>query len=756
MKGIKYLNPHLILVSLSIFLVANNIIWLKYDTLPPIWDQAGHLIKSYDYFKAIDRFDSGLLSKLLNISNFYPPLFYISSYPFYKILGMSSDSGCLTNSIFLTLLIFSTYGIANNLYGKRAGILSALLASTYNVVSIHSRQYLLEMPLISTVTLTIYFLLKSNTFKERRYSIAFGIAAGIGMLTRWNFLFFVFPALIYKIYMILKEVRSQKSGAPIQWMGRRSQIKNLAAASIISIIIFSPWYISNMGNILLNAGISIKDSAVIEGDPHGLNIENFIYYLKVINEQVSSPLYILFLIGFALYIQLPTPNSQLLTPNSRLSTPNSQLLFWWFIGSYIIVTAIANKDSRYSMHYLPAVAIFSTFWIKDIKSAIVKNGLSGIIIIFVLLQYISSLYGLRLLPAERISLGALNIILSQSNPPARENWRVDEIEKVILNENSFYNMKNMVRIIPDYPTFAKATFEYYKYFNKYDNIHFSWHTNFPEFTDYIVTKTRDVGPLFREKAHTLTKYIKDAPSEFTNIFRKFREFKLPDGSTATIYKRDIVPLSGVTAQDVIDMIREEMEKILSQFVKDHEGLEIQIIPYGDEETLRGRFKEITVFAKKAMVGDYKHKDAGMFVNDIKFIFHDITVNLYKLREGKVEVISLKEVVPSGMIYAEDLRKFLEKEAKGIKNINIHFNKNIIHLSADLNHYANLQMKFRPTVTPENNIGIKVDGLTMLSLPIPSFIMNILLNNVYVFKQDITPCRVVLNNITIENEYLRIN
>src|SRR3990170_8215155 len=549
MKKIKLSYPHLILVSLSFFLIVNNIIWLKYDTLPPIWDQAGHLTKSYDYFKAIEHLDS------------------------------------------------------NNLYGKRAGILSALLVSTYNVVSTHSRQYLLEMSLISTVTLTIYFLLKSNTFKERRYSIAFGIAAGIGMLTRWNFLFFVFPVIIYKIY---KTVNSQQSTV-------NSQIKNILISLIISIIIFSPWYVANAGNILLNAGVSIKDSAVIEGDPHGLNIENFMYYLQAVNEQVSSPLWLLFIIGFSLYLYRYKENRDL-------------SIFWWFIGSYIVVTAIANKDSRYSMHYLPAVAIFSTFWIKDIKSGIAKDSISVIIIIFIFLQYFSSLYGLRLFSVERISLGALNIILSQSNPPARDDWRVDEIEKVILNENSFYNMKNMVRIIPDYPMFSKAAFEYYKYFNKYDNIHFSWHTNFPDFTDYIVTKTGNVGPLFREKAHTLTKYIETPPPEFTNIFSKFREFSLPDGSTATIYKRDIVPLASVTAQDVIDMIREEMEKILSQFVKEHEGLEIQIIPYDDDETLRGRFKEITISAGKAMIGDYKHKDAGMMVNDIKFTFQDITVN----------------------------------------------------------------------------------------------------------------------------------
>lgn len=726
MKGIKLSRHHLILVFLSLFLIANNIIWFKLDTLPPVWDQAGHLTKSYDYFKAIEHLDSNILYKLLTLTNFYPPLFYISSYPFYKILGMSQDSGCLANSVFLVLLIFSTYGIANNLYGRRTGILSAFLISTYHVVFSHSRQYLLEMSLISTVTLAIYFLIKSNDFKERRYSIAFGIAAGIGMLTRWNFLFFILPPVIYKIYKTVT-----------------SQIKNILISLIISIIIFSPWYVANMGNILLNAGHSIKESAVVEGDPHGLNIENFFYYFKAINEQVSSPLYLLFIAGFVLYIY-------------RYRENKDMSIFWWFIGSYIIVTAVANKDSRYSMHYLPAVAIFSTFWIKDIKSVVVKNGLSIIIIIFVLLQYLSATYGLRLFPVERTTLGPFNFILSQSNPPAREDWRVDEIERVILNENSFYNMENMVRIIPDYPTFAKATFEYYKYFNKYDNIHFSWHTNFPDFTDYIVTKTGNVGPLFREKAHTLTKYIGDAPTEFTNIFRKFKEFNLPDGSTAIIYKRDIVPLSGITAKDVIDLIKERLEIILRQFVKGHEGLEIQIIPYDNEETLKGRFKEINILANKAMVGDYKHKDAGMLVNGIKFTFHDITVNLYELRDGKVEVISLKEVIPSGKIYAEDLREFAAKEAKGIKNIDIHFNENRASISAYLYNYIGIKVKFRPIVTPENNIGIKVEGFKILYMPIPSFVLNILLHNVYVFKQDITPCRVVLNNITIKDEYLKIN
>lgn len=723
-----------ILISLSLFLIVNNIIWLRIDTLPPAWDQAGHLQRSYEYFKAIDRHDSRLLSSLLNISNFYPPVFYISSYPFYKILGISSDVGCLTNSIFLMIFIFSTYGIANHFYGKLTGVLSALLVSTYSVVLGHSREYLLEISLISMVALSIYLLIKSDDFKIRSYSLFFGIGSGIGMQTRWSFVFFLFPVVIYKIYRIVTNHRSPVTN---------QRIKNILLASIISVIIFLPWYTANFGRIILQSSYSLKNVALMEGDPHGLNLENFLFYIKSLNEQITSPEWLLFVIGFAIYLY-------------RYKEIKDFTLFWWFLGSYIIITAIANKDTlRFSMPYLPAVAIFSTFWIKDIKSLIFKGSVIASLTIIILFKFLSSTYGLKIFPVERISLQPFNIILLNTSPPVREDWRVEEIEKAILSGNKFYNTKNMVRIIPDHPRFTRATFEYYQYMNGYKNMGFGRYHNFPDFTDYIVIKTGDQGPAFSKEAYILTKHIEDAPPQFSNIFRKFREFKLPDG-TASLYKRDIVPLTGVTAQDVTDMIKERLERMLLQFVKDHEGLEIQIIPYSSEESLRGRFKEITVFARKAMVGDYKHKDIGLIVEDVRFTFHDITVNLYCLKEDKIEVISLKEVIPSGRVYAGALKEYLAKEAKGVGEIDIHLKENTAHLSANLNKYAGLEVKFRPVLTPENNIDIQVEGLKLSFLPIPSFLLNILLNNIHIFNQDITPCRVVLNNIAIEDEYLKIN
>lgn len=726
-----------ILLFLSLFLILSNIIWLTRDTLPPAWDQAGHLLRSYEYFKAIERLDSSLLSDLMNISNFYPPLFYISSYPFYKISGMSSDSGCLTNSIFLIILIFSTYGIANNLYGRSTGILSSFLVSTYHVVFTHSREYLLEISLVSMVALSVYFLIKSDDFKVRKYSIAFWIASGIGMQTRWNFAFFLFPVIIYKIYRMLRTIRSNKSEIG-------SRIGNFFMGLIIFIIIFSPWYITNIGKILIQSSYSLSEVALVEGDPHGMNLENFIFYMKSLNEQVLSPAWLLFIVGFILYLR-------------RYREVKDFTLFWWFTGSYIIITTITNKDNlRFSMPYIPAVAIFSTFWIKDIRSSIFKRGLIALLIILPLMQFFSSTYGLKIFPRERVSIGTFSVILYNMNPPLREDWKIEEIEKTILGENKFYNIRNMLRIIPDHPRFTRATFEYYSYINNYNEIAFvSQHNNFPEFTDYIITKTGYQGPPFSEKAYSLTEYIDSAPPQFMNIFRKLREFKLPDGSTATLYKRDIVPLPQVTAQDVINMIEDKLGTILLQFIREQEGLEINIIPYDDGESLKGRFKEISVYTKKAIIGDYSHKDIGVMVKDMKFIFHDITLNLLRLQEGKVEAISLKEVIPSGKIYAGDLREYILKEVRGIKQVDIHFKDNEVYLASSLK-YSGLRVKFIPFITPENNIDVKIKRLNLSFLPIPSFIPNILLNNIHIFRQDITPCRVVLNNITIENEYLRIN
>ncbi len=746
----KFYTPQFfILISLSLFLIVNNIIWLRLDTLPPAWDQAGHLQRSYEYFKAIDGFDSGLPSRLLNITNFYPPLFYISSYPFYKILGMSGDAGCLTNSLFLIILIFSTYGIANRFYGKLTGILSSLLVSTYSVVLGHSREYLLELSLVSMVALSIYLLIISDDFKIRRYSILFGIASGLGMQTRWSFAFFLFPVVIYSLYRILK-------GISVRWSASSSQIKNFIISSIISGAIFSPWYTANLGKIILQSSYTLKKVVIMEGDPHGFNLENFLFYIKALNEQITSPLWLLFAAGFVLYIYRHIA-SKFKTSGSRLQTHDSELLFWWFAGSYAIVTAVANKDTlRFSMPYLPAVAIFSTFWIENIKSRILKNSVIASLTILIIFQFLSSTYETKILLANRFELGKFNIILSNPNPPVREDWNIGEIERAILSENRFYNIKNMIRVIPDHPRVTRATFEYYRYINDYDMLGFvSQHNNFPNFTDYIVTKTGNQGPPFSEKAYSLTKYIEEAPPRFTNIFRKIKEFKLPDGA-ASLYKRDIAPLAGVTAQDVINIIKERFEKILLQFIKEHEGLEIRIIPYSDDESLTGRFKEITVYAKKAMVGDYKHKDIGLMAEDIRFTFRDITVNLYKLKEDAVEVISLKEVIPSGKIYAEDLKGYLMKGAKGIKEIDVHFKDNTVSLSSRLNAGVSLMLKFKPVITQENNMDIKIEGLKLSFVPIPSFIPNILLNNIHIFNQDITPCRVVLNKITIEDEYLKIN
>ncbi|MBI3599661.1 MAG: glycosyltransferase family 39 protein, partial [Nitrospinae bacterium] len=653
--------------------------------------------------------------------------------------------------IFLIILIFSTYGIANHFYGKLTGVLSALLVSTYSVVLGHSREYLLETSLISMVTLSIYLLIKSDDFKIRSYSLFFGIASGIGMQTRWSFVFFLFPVVIYKIYRI---VASRQPPAASQ------RIKNILLASIISAVIFSPWYTANLGKIILQSSYSLKKAAIMEGDPHGLNTENFLFYIKSLNEQITSPCWLFFAAGFILYLYRNRFYLPFIPSFGRRGVGRSEIkdftLLWWFVGSYAIITAIANKDTlRFSMPYLPAVAIFSTFWIKDIKSRLLKIGVIASLTILIFFQFFSSTYGLKIFPMERISLQPFNIILLNTNPPVREDWKIEEIEKAILSENKFYNTKNMVRIIPDHPRFTRATFEYYQYMNGYKNMGFGRYHNFPNFTDYIVIKTGDQGPAFSKEAYILTKHIEDAPPQFSNIFRKFREFKLPDGA-ASLYKRDIVPLTGVNAQDVTYMIKERLERMLLQFVKEHEGLEIQIIPYSDEESLRGRFKEITVFARKAMMGDYKHKDIGLMAEDIKFTFHDITVNLYSLKEDKIEVISLKEVIPSGRIYAGALKEYLAKEAKGIGEIDIHLKQNVASVSAYSNSYIGLEMKFRPIVTPENNIAIKVEGLKLSFLPIPSFLLNILLNNIYIFNQNITPCRVVLNNIAIEDEYLKIN
>src|SRR6185436_15862494 len=190
---------HRILLAASFFyLVVSNVIWIARDTRPPFWDMAGHesgALHIYDAFA-----NSGPMAVTTiasqHLTGPYPPLYHTIVALCWALFGKSTAVARLCNLLALAILFFGTYGIGRHVSGPWTSAIAATLVSFYPYVLWLSRETIIDYWLIAMVTLAMWVLLKTKEFSDRHWSIAFGFAAGLGMLTKWTFPFFlILPAL---------------------------------------------------------------------------------------------------------------------------------------------------------------------------------------------------------------------------------------------------------------------------------------------------------------------------------------------------------------------------------------------------------------------------------------------------------------------------------------------------------------------------------------------------------------------------------
>ena len=158
-------------------------LWVSLETRPPHWDKARHLTNTLVY---LDTFGSTSFLHWLQGYYTYPPLVYWVTDIFYVVLGSTAVwVAVLSQAVFLAVLTFATYGIGKELWSRRVGLLAAFFVLTSPMLVSQFKDYLLDAPLTAMVALALYLLIRADAFRERRSSVLFGVACGLGMLTKW-------------------------------------------------------------------------------------------------------------------------------------------------------------------------------------------------------------------------------------------------------------------------------------------------------------------------------------------------------------------------------------------------------------------------------------------------------------------------------------------------------------------------------------------------------------------------------------------
>lgn len=540
-------RDYLIISLVFIFHAVLDVFYILRDTRPPAWDQSVHLTLSLVYSQLIS---AGRLLETISVSGFYPPLYHVSTTPLYYIFGSSIDVAMCTNLIYLVILLLSVYGIGKTMFSRETGLLAAVVVSFYPFLIHYQRDYMLEFPLIAMVALSTYFLLKSNEFKDRKYSALFGVAFALTMLTKWTAVFFLIGPVLwvfYRAYMASKNTcaycgKDADIRYGVRWFCSErhkdkllrgwkpllltSGVKNFLLAAFIVFLFAGAWYIPNLkevyNTLAFYGAAKMSQPGAVESDPTILSLQSITYYLRAANKHVSSFFLALLAIGLGF----------LFKSDKKDYTDKKVFFTLTILIPLLIFTFIKNKDMRYTLPLVPLFAVISSAWIAKIKDNKTKGGIIALLLIVGLLQTSTMTFGV---PA----LGHTDLYPAPE-PPVEEDWKVEEALNVIsATRPKTPGQRVTVVVLPDHPRVNGRTYQYYtalrgEPYQVYNGAYIPFNIlrqNLPQI-DYIIYK--DGGKIGSYGGVVPKMY--NAFDTVKDNFEPVGTFPLPDGSSLIVYK----------------------------------------------------------------------------------------------------------------------------------------------------------------------------------------------------------------------------
>lgn len=375
----------LLLAVIFAVLSVSTALWTLKDKTPPAWDPSDHIRYAYDYYRLLAHADfAGFAREFFVTPHYYAPMVHLIGAAVFLVLGASRLSSLGVNLISLAVLLWSVASIARNLFARpdsaiegsvatRApvalSVLPALIACSYHFTAWLMHDAFLDLPLTAAVTAAFAFLIRAEDFKARRSALAFGVAAGIGLLVKQTFaFFFILPALLV-LFRVLKS-------------RDRRAIANLALAVLVLILIAAIWYAPHMRDVIAifrenqRAAVSENEAPLFTFD------SNFFYIHALLSMQMQLPFAILFAAG-AIYSLVRCRRESL-------------ILHLWLLSGIVTFALVANKDVRYTVPVLPAAAILSVCWLREFttlatrKSAAVKMALVAIVAAWSLVSFFNA------------------------------------------------------------------------------------------------------------------------------------------------------------------------------------------------------------------------------------------------------------------------------------------------------------------------------------------------------------------------------
>jgi 4-amino-4-deoxy-L-arabinose transferase-like glycosyltransferase len=370
-KHSEWLAP----ILLSIVGMSIHILWLLCDRSLPAWDQAALLTNALIFQKTLAQIH--ILSPdwwhefWAGATSYRAPLIYVLTVPFFNIFGKSFHAGIAVNLLFIPIVTCTTYYLGKYTFDRTVGLWAAGMCLMFPALLSFQLDYLLDYGIVAITTLTflVLTLWKDATTKIEnwQWSLLFGILFGGLMLAKpTGFLFLLVPGL----FLLGSFVKHRN------WLG----LLQSGIALAIAWGICGGWYRQNWLTIITSA-LAANGMGKGEGDPSGMTLEGWLYYVKKLPDLISPPILVV-TIGCVLIWLLDRSRLK-----NKIGSRKINWLLIYFIGGYVFCSLATNKDCRFISPLYPIVSIFiaasfnlfKTNWLGRLKWFAV--GLNGLLLL---------------------------------------------------------------------------------------------------------------------------------------------------------------------------------------------------------------------------------------------------------------------------------------------------------------------------------------------------------------------------------------
>jgi Dolichyl-phosphate-mannose-protein mannosyltransferase len=375
LAGWRYLDASL-LGSAIVVMTVLNMVWVELDKRSPYWDMARHL---GDSLVTKDSFSFAHPLRFLTTYVYYPPFVYWVTDAFYLVLGTAQWVAILSQAAFLAVLVYSTYGIGKILWNRQVGLVSAFFVATTPMFVSMFKWYMLDAPLAAMAALALYLLIRSDSFSSRRFSLLFGGVCGLGMLTKWTFPLVFWLPVAAALVAPLRTTFARRSWRPLV---------NPVAAGLLAFAICGPWFVHNYSQLRTANALFNKRAAAIEGDPSLGSLQSVLWYAwNLLDEQLYLIPFLAFLAGLVFVFRKNESASRNYYPMLTV------------VGSYVAFTLLDNKDYRFTMGMLPAVAVVAVSWLQFLRPRL-RHWLTGGILAYGAVAFLAVSFGTGLVPKD--------------------------------------------------------------------------------------------------------------------------------------------------------------------------------------------------------------------------------------------------------------------------------------------------------------------------------------------------------------------